>query len=170
MLLRSRRKLFVSDACCAAVGYAGRAAADKPPAEPKVSIEPRAQSRPDRATPARSANIRVDTTLVLIPVTVTDPLNRFVTGLEQENFQALRGQERAEACRSSRARTRRSRSASSSTPAAAWATSSQKSRQAVAQFFKTANPEDEFFLVQFNDRPELVAALHPQRWRRSRTG
>ena len=32
----------------------------------------------------------------------------------------------------------------------------QKSRQAVAQFFKTANPEDEFFLVEFNDRPELV--------------
>ena len=32
------------------------------------------------------ANIRVDTTLVLIPVTVTDPLNRFVTGLEKENF------------------------------------------------------------------------------------
>ena len=31
-----------------------------------------------------------------------------------------------------------------------------KSRQAVAQFFKTANPEDEFFLVQFNDRPEMV--------------
>jgi VWFA-related protein len=32
----------------------------------------------------------------------------------------------------------------------------QKSRQAAAQFFKTANPEDEFFLVTFNDRPELV--------------
>jgi Ca-activated chloride channel family protein len=31
-----------------------------------------------------------------------------------------------------------------------------KSRQAVAEFFKTANPQDEFFLVQFNDRPELV--------------
>jgi len=31
-----------------------------------------------------------------------------------------------------------------------------KSRQAVSQFFKTANPEDEFFLVEFNDRPELV--------------
>ena len=27
---------------------------------------------------------------------------------------------------------------------------------AVAQFFKTANPEDEFFLVQFNTRPELI--------------
>ncbi len=32
----------------------------------------------------------------------------------------------------------------------------QKSRQAAAQFFNTANPEDEFFLVEFNDRPELV--------------
>src|SRR6476659_8686212 len=30
----------------------------------------------------------------------------------------------------------------------------QRSREAVAQFMKTANPEDEFFLVQFNDRPE----------------
>jgi Ca-activated chloride channel family protein len=32
----------------------------------------------------------------------------------------------------------------------------QKSRQAVVQFFKTANPEDEFFLIEFSDRPELV--------------
>jgi VWFA-related protein len=31
----------------------------------------------------------------------------------------------------------------------------QKSRQAAAEFFKTSNPSDEFFLVQFNDRPEL---------------
>jgi Ca-activated chloride channel family protein len=31
-----------------------------------------------------------------------------------------------------------------------------KSRQAAAEFFKTANPEDEFFLVQFNDRPQLI--------------
>jgi VWFA-related protein len=31
-----------------------------------------------------------------------------------------------------------------------------KSREAAAQLFKTANPEDEFALVQFNDRSELV--------------
>jgi len=30
------------------------------------------------------------------------------------------------------------------------------SRKAVAQFFKTANPEDEFFLVEFSDRAELA--------------
>jgi VWFA-related protein len=31
-----------------------------------------------------------------------------------------------------------------------------KSRQAAAAFFKTANPEDEFFMIQFNERPQLV--------------
>jgi VWFA-related protein len=34
-----------------------------------------------------------------------------------------------------------------------------KSRQAAAQFFRTANPEDEFFLVQFNERPELTVPI-----------
>jgi Ca-activated chloride channel family protein len=32
----------------------------------------------------------------------------------------------------------------------------QKSREAVRQFMKTANPQDEFFLVQFNDQPRLT--------------
>src|SRR5262249_403801 len=37
----------------------------------------------------------------------------------------------------------------------------RRSREAVAQFMKTANPEDEFFLVQFNDRPELLVPFTP---------
>ena len=32
----------------------------------------------------------------------------------------------------------------------------EKSRQAVAQFFKLANPEDEFFLVQFSDSAQMI--------------
>src|ERR1700721_1180605 len=52
---------------------------------PQVSITPRSKpAAPVENTP--HGNIRVDSTLVLIPVTVTDPLNRFVTGLEKENF------------------------------------------------------------------------------------
>ncbi|MBE7543864.1 MAG: hypothetical protein HS123_16045 [Solibacteraceae bacterium] len=34
-----------------------------------------------------------------------------------------------------------------------------QSRQAAAQFFKTANPEDEFS-IQFNDRPQMVVGLY----------
>src|SRR5215831_14166933 len=54
-------------------------------AQPQVSITPRTGTAP-KAEALPKANIRVDSTLVLIPVTVTDPMNRFVTGLEKENF------------------------------------------------------------------------------------
>jgi len=37
----------------------------------------------------------------------------------------------------------------------------QKSSQAAAKFFKTANSEDEFFLIEFNDRPKLIVPFTP---------
>ena len=35
--------------------------------------------------------MKVDVDLVLVPVTITDPMNRLVTGLEKENFQLFEG-------------------------------------------------------------------------------
>src|SRR4051794_40989855 len=64
----------------------------KPPAtssgDPRVNIEPRLRTpkTPEPDGSDRRSNIRIDTTLVLIPVSVTDPMNRFVTGLEREHF------------------------------------------------------------------------------------
>ena len=49
--------------------------------EPRVTITPRVKPGGEPTPEQRRANIRVDTTMVLIPTTVTDPLNRFVTGL-----------------------------------------------------------------------------------------
>src|SRR5579871_1825991 len=54
----------------------------------KVQITPRGKTKAAEVAGPKS-NIRVDTTLVQIPVTVTDPLNRFVTGLEAENFRVF---------------------------------------------------------------------------------
>ncbi len=51
-------------------------------------ITPRAKPA-EAAPPLPRANIRIDTNVVLIPVTVTDPLNRFVTGLEQDSFKVF---------------------------------------------------------------------------------
>ena len=142
----------------------------RPGPTPKVAIDPR-PNRPDPAEPdAPRANIRVDTTLVLIPVTVTDPLNRFVTGLEKEHFRLFEDKVEQKISAVFAARTRRFRSGVVFDTSGSMGNKLQKSRQAVAQFFKTANPEDEFFLVQFNDRPELVDGLHHEHWRRSRTG
>ncbi|MEO8126786.1 MAG: VWA domain-containing protein [Bryobacteraceae bacterium] len=131
------------------------------PEEPKVAIEPRIKPSPGAAATekdSRQASIRVDTTLVLINVTVTDPLNRFVTGLEKEHFKL--GEDKVEQTIT--------QFSSEDAPlsvglvfdcSGSMGNKLAKSRQAAAQFFKTANPEDEFFLVQFNDKPELVTGF-----------
>lgn len=126
-----------------------------PPA--RVTTEPRTSTAAPKPTEAdaRVPNIRVDTNLVLINVTVRDPLNRFVTGLEKEQFKLFED----------KVEQKISQFASEDAPlsiglvfdaSGSMGPKLQKARQAAAQFFKTANPEDEFFLVQFNDRPELV--------------
>jgi Ca-activated chloride channel family protein len=103
----------------------------------------------------RPVDIRVDKTLVLINVTVTDPLNRFVTGLEKEHFRLYEEKVEQEITQFSSEDAPISIGLVFDTSGSMGA-KLQKSRQAAAEFFKTANPADEFFLVQFNDRPDLV--------------
>jgi len=137
-------------------GWPARADDVRSPQEPKVSIKPRPRT-PAAAEESgpRSANIRVETELVLIPVTVTDPLNRFVTGLEKQHFKVY--EDKVEQTIT--------HFASEDAPlsvgfvfdvSGSMGAKLRKSREAVAQFLKTTNPEDEFFLIQFSDRPELV--------------
>src|SRR5258707_8992399 len=52
----------------------------------QVSIEPRRRPVPKEAPAIPSSNLRVDTNLVLVPVTVNDEFNHPVTSLEKENF------------------------------------------------------------------------------------
>jgi Ca-activated chloride channel homolog len=142
--------IAITSACLAAAADDDATATQNP----RVTIEPRAKPSAPASSPSRSASIRVNTTVVEIPVTVTDPLNRFVTGLEKEHFRVFEDKiEQTVSYFSSEDR-----------PIAiglvfdtsgSMGSKLQKSRQAVAQLMKTANPEDEFFLVQFNDRPEL---------------
>ena len=145
-MLPSYRRLFV----CSAMSLAAVGAF----AQPSVSIAPRATSLP-KSEVLPKANIRVDSNLVLIPVTVTDPLNRFVTGLDKENFKVFEDKKEQAISQFS------SEDAPLSVGVIFDCSGSmghklEKSRLAVAQFFKTANPEDEFFLVQFADTANLV--------------
>ena len=124
---------------------------------PRVNIEPRAKPNPngESATPAPRANIRIDTTVVQIPVTVTDQLNRFVTGLDKENFRVFEDKAEQTVTYFSSEDAPLSIGLVFDT-SGSMGSKLEKSREAVAQFFKTANPQDECFLVEFNDRPELV--------------
>jgi len=127
------------------------------PPPPRVNIERRDGKplKPDDEDMSKGATLRVDTNLVLIPVSVTDPLNRFVTGLEKEHFKVFEDKVEQSIVQF----------ASEDAPLSvglvfdtsnSMGSKLQKSRQAAAQFFKTANSDDEFFLVQFNDRPEMI--------------
>ncbi len=121
---------------------------------PQVEIKPRPRP-PEKMDVLPRANIRVDSTLVLIPVTVTDPMNRFVTGLEKENFKIFEDKKEQEISQFS------SEDAPLSVGLIFDSSGSMgakllKSKEAVAQFFKTANPDDEFFLVQFSDNANLI--------------
>jgi Ca-activated chloride channel family protein len=112
---------------------------------------------PAPAPPAKSPSkpIRADVDLVLVNITVTDPYDRLVTGLEQENFRVFEDNIEQEVVHFS----------SEDVPisigvvfdmSGSMADKIDKSRLAAVQFFKTANPQDEFFLVSFNDRAQLI--------------
>ncbi len=97
-----------------------------------------------------------DVDLVLVPVTITDPMNRLVTGLEKENFSVYEGNSAQEIRHFS----------SEDAPlslgvifdiSGSMGDKIEKSREAVVEFFKTANPQDEFFMITFSDRPELLS-------------
>src|SRR5258708_1976274 len=55
----------------------------------QVSIEPRERTAPKTPPNERRAQLKIDTSLVLVPVTVTDKLGRPVLGLEKENFRVF---------------------------------------------------------------------------------
>jgi Ca-activated chloride channel family protein len=124
--------------------------------QPNLPVQPR--SVPKSASQSileRRADIRVDTTLVLIPVSVTDPWSRYVTGLDKDNFKLFEDKVEQQITSFS----------SDDVPmsvgvvfdcSGSMGDKLQKSREAVRQFMKTANPQDEFFLVQFNDQPRLT--------------
>ena len=122
-----------------------------------VTITPRPKPAPKEETRS-AADIRVNSNLVLIPVTVNDPLNRPVSGLEKENFRVF----------DDKVPQTISTFAMDDEPIAAglvFDTSGsmgnklQRSRSAAAVFFKIADPDDEFFLVEFDSQPRLVVQL-----------
>jgi VWFA-related protein len=131
--------------------------ASSPGLDDKPEITPRAKAA-EAAPVLPRANIRVDTNVVLIPVTVTDPLNRFVTGLDQDSFKVFEDKQEQKLVSFGSEDAPLSIGIVFDT-SGSMGPKLDKSRQAVSEFFKTANPEDEAFLVVFNDRPELVTPL-----------
>lgn len=129
-----------------------------------VHITPRETKKADATLPpdigdpslrTHTKPVMKDVDLVLVPVTITDPMNRLVTGLEKENFLLTdNGQQQI-------IRHFSSEDAPISLGvifdvSGSMADKIDKSRQAVVEFFRTANPQDEFFLITFSEKPEVL--------------
>jgi len=105
--------------------------------------------------------IRVNSDLVVIPVTVTDGKGRVVNGLEKKHFTLY--EDKVEQTIT--------QFAADDAPVSiglvfdrsdSMGPKLQQAREAVSVLLNNSNSEDEFFLVQFNQHPELVVRMTRQ--------
>jgi Ca-activated chloride channel homolog len=126
----------------------------KTPEEKKPVIEGAANAAA-LATSRRDARIRVDVNLVLIPATVTDPMNRLVTGLEKENFEVY-DNNIGQVIKSFSTQDAPVTIGVIFDLSGSMSSKFLRARKALSEFLRTSNPEDEFFVVGFNDRPAVI--------------
>jgi Ca-activated chloride channel family protein len=127
-----------------AVGHA----ADNPKA-PQITV---------REAPIHTTPIQMDVNMVVVNVTVTDPYDRIVTGLDQSNFQIYddKVEQKIESFSTEDAPISVGMVFDTS---GSMSDKIQKSKQAALQFFKTSNPQDEFMLINFSERPNLISGF-----------
>ena len=150
------RGLVVGGLACILLLPLGLAMNDKLEVAPSaVPLSATSASRDASVSPSK---IRVNSDLVVIPVTVTDGKGHIIAGLEKEQFTVYEDKVEQTV----------SHFAAEAAPAsiafvfdssASMAPKLHKAREAVDALLKNANPADEFCLVQFNHRLELVVGI-----------
>jgi Ca-activated chloride channel family protein len=144
--------------CCLASPVSAQAPAsvDDVHINPRIEPEKPADSIIDPSLKTHTTPIKKEVNLVLVPVTITDPMNRLVTGLDKENFQLFEGKDPQEIKHFS----------NEDAPVSlgvifdmsgSMSSKIERAREAVIEFFKAANPQDEFFMITFADKPEEIS-------------
>jgi Ca-activated chloride channel family protein len=108
--------------------------------------------RPGRQAP----DVKVNVDIVLVNATVTDGQNRFVIGLDKRDFQVWEDKVEQQIAYFS------SEDVPMSVGIIFDISGSMKdkmthARNAAVAFLAMGSPDDEYFLLQFNDRPEMIA-------------
>jgi len=143
----------------ASIAYGGQPSAAGPPTdqEPRIIID----SRPKPPSSKKASDIRVDVSVVLVPVTVTDRMGNPMPGLPQEAFRISEDGVEQTVARVVR------QDAPLSVGFVFDASNSMQnkmdsSREAIADILRASVTGDEYFLVGFNDRPTLLCGFTPE--------
>ncbi|HWC18461.1 MAG TPA: VWA domain-containing protein [Terriglobales bacterium] len=122
-----------------------------------VHITPRPESGKLKSTIGLAPDrLKIDVEMVLVPVTVTDIKNHPVIDLAQNNFRLFEGETEKKIQYFS------TEDAPLSVGILVDLSSSMANkidavREAAEEFFKNANPEDDYFVITFADKPKLLA-------------
>jgi Ca-activated chloride channel family protein len=120
-----------------------------------VKIEPRVRPTHSTDLAAPAVDLKVDAPLVQVPVHVTTTLGATVTDLSQANFRVYEDNVEQKI----------THFANEDAPisvgllfdaSGSMRNKMKKAIEASAAFFRTSNADDEFFLVEFNERPSLM--------------
>jgi Ca-activated chloride channel homolog len=149
--------LILATIFCTVPAVRAQSPVDDVHVNPRIEPPPAAEKQIlDPALRTHTKPLKVDVDLVLVPVTITDPMNRLVTGLDKENFTLFEGKDLQEIRHFS----------SEDAPVSlgvifdmsgSMSSKIERAREAVIEFFKAANPQDEFFMVTFADKPEEIS-------------
>jgi Ca-activated chloride channel family protein len=128
----------------------------RPTLQERVRTQTDSSVSDDPSLRSRVKPLRVDVDLVLVPVTVTNPRNQPVLGLDKPNFELFENEQRQrlqyfsiedapisiglllDVSRSMRSKI-------------------ETERAALREFFNNANPEDDYFAITFSNRPKVLA-------------
>jgi Ca-activated chloride channel family protein len=133
----------------------------KSPEDSKPVIEGAENVAREGPTNSRNARIRIEANLVLVPATVTDPMNRLVTGLEKENFE-IYDNNVGQMIKSFSTEDAPVTIGIVFDLSGSMTSKFARARKALSEFLRTSNPQDEFFVVGFNDRPAVIVDFTSQ--------
>ena len=123
-----------------------------------VHIAPRGVEVATASAPRLSEGslIRTSADLVIVPVTITDELNRPVVGLDRANFELFENKKPQQIKNFSSEDSPISIGIIIDT-SGSMADKMERAREAVIQFCEASNPQDEFFLITFANEPRLAS-------------
>ena len=130
----------------------------QPQSNGPIQVAPRGESMEGTPGDARIKPLRINVNVVLVPVMVTDAMNHPVTGLEKKNFVLSDNDEQKEIQYFS----------TEDSPISvgllvdvskSMADKVDAEREAVSEFFKNANQQDDYFVVAFSSHPEMLTEV-----------